>query len=136
MATNRITIRVNSLSKIEQLLQESYEQACKSINEIQNEMNKISNSTSFNDETTMGEKAAYGRTMGDFMEEKRKFIALKVDIGKLLQEIIKHNGNAKDALNDTSLGKRTSLDLSELRKAAAESNLDMEEVKTYNLKEY
>ena len=136
MSNSKVTIRANSLGKIEQLLQESYDHACKGFNEIQNEMNKISVSTTFGEETTMGEKAAYGKVMGDFIEEKRKFIALKVDIAKLLQDIIKHNGNVRDALGDTSVGKRTSLDLSELRKAASETDNFSDEVKTYQLKEY
>ena len=51
MESKRIKVRLNSVEKIEELLQEVYDQACRQINEIQNEINKLINST--NDFTKM-----------------------------------------------------------------------------------
>ena len=43
METKRYKVRLNSAEKIEELLQEIYDQACKQITEIQNEINKLVN---------------------------------------------------------------------------------------------
>ena len=37
----RYKVRLNSCEKIEELLQEIYDQACRQLNEIQNELNKL-----------------------------------------------------------------------------------------------
>ena len=50
MAKNYI-VKINSIAKIEQLLQEIYDQCVKQYNEIQNEMNKLSNSCNLADVT-------------------------------------------------------------------------------------
>lgn len=39
-------VKLNSIEKIEELLQEIYDQAVRHLNEIQMEMNKLQNSTS------------------------------------------------------------------------------------------
>ena len=41
MENKRIKVRLSSVEKIEELLQEVYDQACRQINEIQNEINKL-----------------------------------------------------------------------------------------------
>ena len=50
MESKRIKVRLNSVEKIEELLQEVYDQACRQINEIQNEINKLINSTNLGSE--------------------------------------------------------------------------------------
>ena len=50
MTTNKkYKVKLDNLEKIEQLLQETYDQACQQHNGIQNEMNKIMNTTVVND---------------------------------------------------------------------------------------
>ena len=44
MDTKRYKVRLNSVEKIEELLQEIYDQSCRQITEIQNEINKLTNS--------------------------------------------------------------------------------------------
>ena len=46
----RYKLKLNSVEKIEELLQELYEEADKNIVEIQNEMNKLANSVELNNE--------------------------------------------------------------------------------------
>ena len=41
MENKRIKVRLSSVEKIEELLQEVYDQACRQINEIQNEINRL-----------------------------------------------------------------------------------------------
>ena len=58
MDAKRYKVRLNSVEKIEELLQEIYDQSCRQINEIQNEINKLTNSTNLgSDDITMEEKA-------------------------------------------------------------------------------
>ena len=75
-------IRVNSLEKIEQILQETYDLTVKEINEIQNEMNKLMNSSPLAD-ATFEDKARYAKAMHDFIKDKTKAIEVRLDIAKL-----------------------------------------------------
>ena len=93
-------LKLNSVEKIEVLLQELYNESCKNINQIQDEMNKISNSINLNEET-LGEKAKYAKAMNDFMVSKDKAIRLKLDIAKLMTEVLKYNGNIAKTFNES-----------------------------------
>lgn len=116
MAT-KMRIKINSDDKVEELLQETYNQACEQINQIQMEMNKLSQSTSFND-LVMDEKAKYSKSMHDFLGDKDKAIRTKMDIAKLLAEIINHKGDVSATLADKAYTKQpTSLNFEELRKS-------------------
>ena len=92
-------LKVDSKEKIEELLQEIYVEACKNIEEAQNEINKISNSTDLNSEIIDG-KAKYAKAINDFIATKDKAIARKFEIAKLLTEIIKFNGNIQQAFSE------------------------------------
>ena len=56
----RYKLKLNSVEKIEELLQELYEEADKNIVEIQNEMNKLANSVELNNEI-VDAKAKYAK---------------------------------------------------------------------------
>jgi hypothetical protein len=92
-------LKVDSKEKIEELLQEIYAEACKNIEEAQNEINKISNSTDLNSEIIDG-KAKYAKAINDFIATKDKAIARKFEIAKLLTEIVKFNGNVQQAFTE------------------------------------
>ena len=62
----KYNVKLNSLEKIEQLLQETYDLATKQIVHIQDEINKLTNSSPLAD-STMDEKAKYAKAMHDFM---------------------------------------------------------------------
>ena len=85
-------LKIKSPEKIEVLLQELYNDACKNIEQVQNEMNKLTNSVNLNDEA-MDAKAKYAKAMNDFITSKDKAIGKKLDIAKLMTEILKFNGN-------------------------------------------
>ena len=85
-------LKINSQEKIEVLLQELYNDACKNIEQVQNEMNKLTNSVTLNEEA-MDAKAKYAKAMNDFITSKDKAIGKKLDIAKLMTEILKFNGN-------------------------------------------
>ena len=120
MAKNYI-VKINSIEKIEQLLQEIYDQSVKQYNEIQNEMNKLSNSCNLAD-VTIEEKTKYAKAMNDFIGSREKVIARKFEIAKLMGEIVKHNGDIGDTLNDKNAtkGMGGAFNLAELKKAIQE----------------
>ena len=92
-------LKLNSTQKIEELLQELYEEADKNIVEIQNEMNKLANSVQL-DQEIVDAKAKYAKAMNDFITNKDKAIGRKLDIAKLMSEILKFNGNVKLAVTE------------------------------------
>ena len=92
-------LKLNSAEKIEELLQELYDESDKNIVEIQNEMNKLSNSVQLAEEI-VDAKAKYAKAMNDYISNKDKAIARKLDIAKLMSEILKFNGNVKLAVTE------------------------------------
>lgn len=90
----RYKLRLNSIEKIEELLQELYNEADKNLVEIQNQMNKLSNSVALNEEI-MDSKTKYAKAMNDFITNKDKAIGRKLDIAKLMTEIHKFNGDVR-----------------------------------------
>lgn len=95
----RYKLKLNSSQKIEELLQELYDEADRNIVEIQTEMNKLANSVQLNDEI-VDAKAKYAKAMNDFITNKDKAIGRKLDIAKLMSEILKYNGNVKLAVSE------------------------------------
>jgi hypothetical protein len=133
MESKRYKVRLNSIEKIEELLQEIYDQACRQLNEVQNEMNKLMNSSNLGaDGVSMDEKAKYAKAMHDYIGDKSKAISSKFEIAKFMGEIVKHNGDANATVNDKNYAKRTSLNLSEIKSILDKDN-DTNEV-TYNIK--
>lgn len=133
MEVKKYKVRLNSVEKIEELLQEIYDQACKQINEIQNEMNKLINSTNLGaDGFSIDAKATYAKAIHDFMGDKAKAISSKFEIAKFMGEILKHNGDASAAINDKNFKKRTSLNLNDIRAVLAEEKEN--DSITYDLK--
>lgn len=133
MTTNKkYKVKLDNLEKIEQLLQETYDQACQQHNSIQNEMNKIMNTTVVNDLDIDG-KEKYGKIMKEYFTLQQKAVGIKMDIAKLMTEIVKSKGNVKEALESDSL-KNSKLDFVALRKLAKEASTPANESENYNIK--
>lgn len=125
MENKRIKVRLSSVEKIEELLQEVYDQACRQINEIQNEINKLINSTNLgSDDFSMDDKAKYFKAIHDLTGDKKSAIQTKLDIVKFMGEMVKHSGDAKAVVNDKAFAKRTSLNLNDLRNALKDDGDD------------
>lgn len=132
MENKRYKVRLNSCEKIEELLQEIYDQACRQLNEIQNELNKLMNSTNLGaEEFTMDDKAKYFKAIHDLTGDRKAAIQTKLDIAKFMGEILKHGGDSNAVLNDKKTAKRTSLDFKSIRDAVKETN----DVDNYTLKQ-
>ena len=126
-------LKVNSISKVEELLQELYNETNRMVNEIQEQMNKLSSSVSLNQEP-MDAKAKYSKAMNDFLSNKEKAISRKLDIAKLMSEIIKFNGNMKAVVQESELNwdsfKDTLIDSN-----SDKTDSDKEEKSTYRLRQ-
>lgn len=124
----RYKLRLNSLDKIEELLQELYNEADKNIVEIKNQMNKLSNSVALNDEI-MDSKTKYAKAMNDFITNKDKAIGRKLDIAKLMTEIHKFNGDVRKMVdNEESVGNWE--DLKDVVESTTNDSNDQETVET------
>ena len=125
-------LKLNSTQKIEELLQELYDEADKNIVEIQKEMNKLANSVQL-DQEIVDAKAKYAKAMNDFITNKDKAIGRKLDIAKLMSEILKFNGNVKLAVTEGDIP-----DWDEITNALVDNtnatNIEEEETEKYHLK--
>lgn|SRR5574344_893457 len=132
----RYKLRLNSLDKIEELLQELYNEADKNIVEIQNQMNKLSNSVALNDEI-MDSKTKYAKAMNDFITNKDKAIGRKLDIAKLMTEIHKFNGDVRKMVdNEESVGNWE--DLKDVVESTTNDSNDQEtvEIDSYSINKH
>lgn len=130
MDKKRYTVKLNNVDKIEQLLQETYNLASQQHKQIQDEINKIANTTTINNLDIDG-KEKYAKIMSNYMSLQQKSIAQKQDIAKLMSEIVKHNGDINSAI-DASRNIPTTLDIEKLRKLAK----DASSVEKSNTEEY
>ncbi len=132
---NRYKVRLNSIEKIEELLQEIYEESCRLINQIQGEMDKIQNNIVLGSEgITIEEKTKYAKAMNDFMTNKKKAIDSKFEIAKFMGELAKHGGDINSTLNDPAFSKETKLDISMLKNMALNDVDDKDDYDSYKLK--
>lgn len=131
----RYAVKLNSLPKIEELLQELYNECCKNIEEIQNQINKLANSVQLNNEELMDSKTKYAKAMNDYITTKDKAIGRKLEIAKLMQEIYKFNGNVSavqqesnasydwDELKDTLIETPTATNAADTENSVREYNI-------------
>lgn len=129
----KYNVKLNNVDKIEQLLQETYELACQQHVSIQNEINKIMNTTVVNNLDIDG-KEKYGKIMKEYFSLQQKSISLKMDVAKLMSEVLKHNGDVNKALENDNM-KGSKLDLATLRKLAKDANTNANNTtEEYNIK--
>lgn len=125
-------IVINNQKNLELLLQQIFDEADSLIVQTQNEINKISNSVDLADEDSgIDAKTKYSKAINDLINTKQKAINMKLDLGKLMTEVLKHNGNANQAINEAS---PQGLNFDVLKKRLKESMNDSKEPKTYEIK--
>ena len=127
----RYKVKLNSVEKVEELLQETYNQACQQIVTIQEEMNKLSQSTILANEITDA-KTKYAKAMNDFIANKDKAIGRKLEIAKFMGDILKYNGDIEKCVNENAANTAVGgLNWDEIKKAmqSVENNPTTEEYK-------
>ena len=128
----RYKLKLNSAEKIEELLQELYNETCKNIEAIQNEMNKLSSSINLNNEI-VDSKTKYAKAMNDFITNKDKAIGRKIEIAKLMSEILKFNGNVSKTFEESEAVGDWSELMNMVNKNGNESNVKQDEKIEYKL---
>lgn len=98
----RYRLKLNSLEKIEELLQELYNEADKSIVECQNQLTRLTSSIDMNEEIADA-KAKIAKAINDYIKSKDNAIGRKLEIAKLMTEIHKYNGNVAGVMADTNI---------------------------------
>jgi len=130
-------LKLNSVSSLEELLQETMDDLYKMLQEIQENINKLQNSTNLSEETFQV-KAAYSKAIHDFINDKERLIRLKTDISKIMLEVIKAQGNEAAALNNVKKGELKVdkvFDIKEMTKLADQIQMDYnKETSKYQIK--
>ena len=134
MERKPFSVKLNNKNKIEQLLQETYDLACQQYTQIQEEINKIANSTKLKDLEIDG-KEKYAKAMNAYLTLQQKTTAQKFDIAKLLSEILKHDGDVLGAIDEAKKAP-TTLDLGTLRQLAKDASTqgNSDETQVYHTK--
>lgn len=129
----KFKIEINDLGNIRDLLQNAYNIADEQIIQSQNEINKLANSTKLQEES-MDSKAKYAKAMNDYMGIKDKAISKKVEIAKLLTEIINRGNNTGVGManESASMGGHT-FDISKIKEMVKNMHDESEKTKTIEL---
>jgi hypothetical protein len=125
-------IELNSADNLRDLLQCVMELADEQIKQAQDEINKFQSSMNLKDEAMDG-KSKYAKAINDFLVTKNKATAQKIEVAKMLQEVIKYNGDLKAGMEDKNSG----LDINSLQAMvdqAMKNGEKQEEAKVVTLK--
>ncbi len=119
------SIKTNNIDSLEGLIQETYNDACANINDAQKTINELVNSVRPED---VDDATKIAKEKNNALKVKDSAIRIKLEIAKLQNDIIKHNGSADEVINDKSGGNVTLDDFSKVReliknKAKDESEL-------------
>lgn len=118
----KFKIKLNSIEKVETILQEIYDDALRQMTLIQNKINELELSTKLSDET-IDMKAKYAKAMHDYITDKEKCIGRKLDVSRLMSEVIKQNGNVENVISDKQIMSNLDNEFSNLRQLADKSLL-------------
>ena len=107
-------VRLNSIDKTEALLQEIYDDAVRQITMINNQMNELRESSNLA-EAMLDSKTKYAKSMHDYNTDIQKAKQLKLDVSKLLIEVLKFNGNVEKALSESEVISNLDSDFQNIR---------------------
>ena len=93
-------VELNSADNLRDLVQNVIDLADTQINQAQNEIEKLKKSTDLTQEVMDG-KSKYAKAINYYLSVIDKAMAKKIDIAKLLNEVMSHNGDIKAAMEDT-----------------------------------
>jgi hypothetical protein len=127
----KLKININDPETVRQLAQEIYMLADEQLTQAQNEINKLSYATQLQDEP-MDAKSKYAKSINDYMTIKDKAIGQKLQVAKLLAEVLAHKGNVKDAMKDVQNGNAL-IDFKKIREMVKQVGSEEEEFKQIEL---
>ena len=126
-------VELNSADNLRDLVQNIIDLADTQINQAQSEIEKLKKSTDLTNEVMDG-KSKYAKSINDYLSVIDKAMAKKIDIAKLLNEVMSHNGDVKAAMEES---KKQGLNINALQSMVDEAMLQKDksnETKTIILK--
>lgn len=124
----KFKVKLNSTEKVEQILQEIYDDAMRHMFLIQTKINELENSTKLADEP-LDMKTKYAKAMHDYITDKEKCIGRKLDVSRLMAEVIKQNGNVESVISDTRILGNLSNEFDKFRNAIDNKEISIEDDK-------
>ena len=109
MKNRKFKLKLNSLEKVEVVLQETYDDTQKQQNLILGKISELEASTKLS-EATIDEKVKYAKAMHDYITDNEKIISRKIEISKLMAEIFKASGNIEQVMSDKDVKKNIRLE--------------------------
>lgn len=106
-------IKVNDKTSLEGLMQEAYNNSCKQITEAQSIINEISKSVIGEDADDVSKLS---KEKINALKQKDSAIKIKVELSKIMSDIIKHGGDTQKAAETQSGGSVSNAELEEVRK--------------------
>ena len=97
---NNFKVELNSADNLRDLVQNVIDLADSQIKQAQGEIEKLKKSTDLTQEAMHG-KSKYAKAVNDYLSLIDKAMAKKIDIAKLLNEVMAHNGDIKAAMEET-----------------------------------
>ena len=126
-------VELNSADNLRDLVQNIIDLADTQINQAQSEIEKLKKSTDLTNEVMDG-KSKYAKSINYYLSVIDKAMAKKIDIAKLLNEVMSHNGDVKAAMEES---KKQGLNINALQSMVDEAMLKKDksnETKTIILK--
>ena len=112
-------VELNSADNLRDLVQNIIDLADTQINQAQSEIEKLKKSTDLTNEVMDG-KSKYAKSINDYLSVIDKAMAKKIDIAKLLNEVMSHNGDVKAAMEES---KKQGLNINALQSMVDEAML-------------
>ena len=123
MATFRL--KLNSVDKTEALLQEIYDDIQRQKNFLNNQISELKESTKLSDEP-LEQKTKFAKAMNDFAVTVDKSIGRKMEVSKIMAEILKYSGNIEKVLGEDEIFSK--LDLGAEMKKIREQVIDPDSI--------
>jgi len=128
----KLKLELNDIQSLKDLLQEAYRISDEQIIQSQNEINKLSVATQLEQEP-LEARTKYAKAINDYLGMKDKAISKKLDIAKILADVLKYNGDVKNAMENGSNIKNMDFDFDDIKKMVDESYQDKGKTKTIEL---
>jgi len=106
------SIKVNNSTSLESLMQETYNDACGQILDAQKTINELTNAA---DPEDVSEYALIAKERTNTLKIKDSAIKIKLEVAKLQNDILKHNGNIEEAVTQNTGGQATPDDFDKIR---------------------
>lgn len=122
-------IKINNVSSLEGLCQETYNDACLQINDAQKTINELTIGVT---PDNVDDLTKIIKEKANLLKVKDSAIKIKLDLAKLQNDIIKNNGDADSAIKERSQGSASLDDFKSIRdmlkrtKNDSESNIENE----------